>query len=192
MDSGSPAATEEMKQFLQDGLRNYAPALVAVSEFRRQVRSRLQAVFDEFSADLSGLGLSASELRPVAAKLDGPSLDERSSSVELERNYPELSIGCYLKWDLRASTDKQVWVGAYIYLKLRADRDRLYAELKKQPSESKTVLFQSSARSSHLLAYVDADAFQAFDETFRALVEEWMRLLSSDGIRRFLPPVKES
>jgi hypothetical protein len=43
-----------------------------------------------------------------------------------------------------------------------------------------------------LLAYVDADAFQAFDETFRALVEEWMRLLSSDGIRRFLPPVKES
>ena len=97
MENDEVVKSDETRTFLQEGFHSYAPALVAVSEFRRRVRSRLQAVFDEFSADLSGLGLSASELRPVAAKLDGPSLDERSSSVELERNYPELSIGCYLK-----------------------------------------------------------------------------------------------
>jgi hypothetical protein len=37
-NENTPAVTDEMKAFLQEGLKNYAPALVALSEFRGQIR----------------------------------------------------------------------------------------------------------------------------------------------------------
>jgi hypothetical protein len=72
-----PVVNEEMKKFLQEGLHTYAPALVALSEFRRQLRSRMQTVLDEFSIQLSELGLSVADLKIEGAKLDDPDLSEK-------------------------------------------------------------------------------------------------------------------
>jgi len=48
--------TDEEKTFLQEGFNNYAPALLALAEFRRRIASRLQNVLDEFSSRFDELG----------------------------------------------------------------------------------------------------------------------------------------
>ena len=69
MKSHSPILTEEMKTFLQEGLEKYAPALLALSEFRRQVGSKLQAVLDESSSQFLELGLSVADLKAIRSKI---------------------------------------------------------------------------------------------------------------------------
>jgi hypothetical protein len=178
-----------MKTFLQEGLRTYAPALVALSEFRRQIRSRLRTVLDEFSIPFSALGLSVADLRLKGAKLDDSDLGESSSWIGLEKNHgAELYTGYHVQWDLEEPNDEQVWVGVWISVGTRADRDRLFAAFQKQRSPlSKTDLEQYSDGSPYLSAYCDSDLFYSFDETFRILIEEWLGLLSGiGGIRPFL------
>jgi hypothetical protein len=180
---------EEMKNFLQVGLHTYAPALVALSEFRRQVRSRLQTVLDEFSMQFSGLGLSVADLKLVGTKLDAPDLGRESPWIGLRKSQgAELITGYFVQWELGEPKDKQLWVGVDIYLGIRADRNRLFAALQKRHSPlGKSELEQSSEGSSLLSAYCDPDLFFSFDEPFRTLIEEWVGLLSGvGGIQPFL------
>ena len=178
-----------MKKFLQEGLHTYAPALVALSEFRRQIRSRLQTVLND-SIPFSKLGLSVADLRPSGPKLDDSDLGENSSWLGLKKNHgAELYTGCEVQWDLEEPKDKQVWVGVWIYMgRIRTDRDRLFGALQKQRSPlSKTDLEQLPDGSSYLSSYCDSDLFYSFDETFRSLIEEWSGLLSGiGGIQPFL------
>jgi len=178
-----------MKRFLQEGLHTYAPALIALSEFRRQIRSRLQNVLDEFTIQFADLGLSVDEFRPDGAKLDDPDLGENNSLIGLRRNYgTDIYTGCHLQWDLGEPKDEQVWVGIWIYVGIRTDRDRLFSDLQKQRSPlSKTDLDQYSDGSSYLSSYCDSDSFYSFDETFRTMIEEWVGLLFGVGrIKKYL------
>ena len=188
-----PVASEEMKSFLQEGLRMYAPALVALSEFRRQIQSRMQVVLDEFSIQFSEIGLSIADLKPASEKLDDPTLGANSASIRLRKTYgAALYAGYYVAWDLGEAKGKQVWVGAWVYVGKRADRDRLFGALQKQHAAlSKTDLEQDPDDGSPVLySYCDPEFFYSFNETFRALVEEWVELLSSvGGIQPFLSGV---
>src|ERR1035438_8183447 len=193
-----PVVNEEMKKFLQEGLHTYAPALVALSEFRRQLRSRMQTVLDGFSMQLSELGLSVADLKIEGAKLDDPDLSENCAAIQLRMNDGAgLYASWYVEWDLDLPKGEQVWVGVWIYVGKRADRDRLFGDLQKQrPSQSKAHLEQYRDGTSHLFSYCDSDRFYSFDETFRALIEEWVGLLSGvGGIQPFLstapaPPIQ--
>lgn len=185
-----PVINEEMKTFLQEGLHTYAAAFVALSEFRRQIRSRLQIVLDEFSIQFSRLGFSVADLKPSGDKLDDPDLGEKASWIGLQKNYgSELYTECHVEWNLDEQKDKQVWVGVSIYVgKLRSDRDRFFVALQKQRSPiSKTDLEQMTNGSAYLSSYCDSDLFHSFDEPFRTLIEEWVGLLSGvGGIQPFL------
>jgi hypothetical protein len=186
-----PVVSEEMKKFLQDGWRTYGDALLALSEFRSQVRSRLQAVLDEFSRSFSGLGLSVADFTFRSVKLDDPNLS-RNSGVRLRKQHSAgLKSGCYVKWDFGKPKDKQVGVGVSIYAgKVPTDRDRFFDALqKKQRSPlSKAGLEKDPDGSSILSSSCDPDQFYSFDETFRTLIEEWVGLLSGDDIKPFLHP----
>ena len=193
-----PAVNEEMKKFLQEGLHTYAPALVALSEFRRQLRSRMQTVLDEFSIQLSELGLSVADLKIEGAKLEDPDLSENRAAIQLRMNDGAgLYAGWRVEWDLDLPKGEQVWVGAWIYVGKRVDRDRLFGDLQKQrPSQSKADLEQYRDGTPDLSLYCDSDRFYSFDETFRALIEEWVGLLSGvGGIQPYLsaasaPPIQ--
>jgi hypothetical protein len=189
MMAHKPAVNEEMKKFLQDGWRTYGDALLALSEFRSQVRSRLQAVLDEFSRSFSGLGLSVADLKLQSAWLDDPDLSGYSTGVWLKKHHgADLYSGCSVEWDLGKPKDEQVWVGVWIYAgKVRTDRDRFFDALQKQRSPlSKTDLEKDPDGSAILSSYCDPDLFYSFDETFRTLIEEWVGLISGDDIKPLL------
>jgi len=178
-----------MKAFLQEGLRTYTPALAALSEFRRQVLSKLQNVLDEFSTQLAGCGLSIDNLKPKSMQLDDQGLAARAQSIELERNYGgELYTNYHVIWALDEPKDKQVRVGAWIWLGIRADRNRLFGALQKQQSLLKRAdLVQDDNGLARLVLYCDSDLFYNVDGEFRILIEEWVGLLSGiGGVRPFL------
>lgn len=193
MSGLSSTMSEETKQFLQEGLRSYAPSLVAISDFRRQVQTRLRDVLNKFSPDFARIGLRVSDLGLVDAKLDGSSLDENSQSVELQKNHGGGFYTAYnLAWDLRKAADKRVWVEASIFVGRQADRDRLYAALQKHCSPGSTAVLSQyraagAAGGTRLRSYIDPDLFYGFDEAFRTLVKEWVGLLSNDNVRPFIP-----
>lgn len=178
-----------MKTFLQEGLQNYAPALVAISEFRRQIRLKLQAVLNDFSRQFSDLGLSVTDLRPTGPKLDDGDLAENTSWIGLGKNYSaDLSVGYEIQWDVDEPKDQRVWVEAWVYVGTRAERDRLFATLKQRKSPlSGTDLEQLPDGSPWLSAYCSSDLFCNFDDTFRSLIEEWLELISgAGGVKPFL------
>lgn len=183
MNSQTSVVSDEMKTFLQEGLSTYAPALVALSEFRRQIRTRLQAVLEERSTELAELGLSVENIGLKSARLDDQNLETSSSSIELEKNYGgDLYANYHVIWDLEEPKDRQVRVGAWIWLGIRADRDRLFSALQKQRSPMrKTRLMQDRNGLSRLLLYSDPDRFYGIDDTFRTLAGEWVDHLSGIG-----------
>jgi hypothetical protein len=184
MESHRPKMTEEMRRFLQEGLHNYAPACVALSEFRRQIRFRLQTVLDEFSTQFAELGLSLVDLKPGDAAPDGPELNGQTSWIGLRKRHRKgLRSAFYVQWNFEEPKRRQVWVGIWIYGgKSRAERDRLFGVLQKQTSpKSETILEQESDGSSQLSSYCDSDHFHTFDGTFRTLIEEWLGLLAGVG-----------
>lgn len=192
MESHRSAVTEEMKKFLQEGLYAYAPALAALSEFRRQIRSRMQTVLDGFETQFAGLGLSVADLKPAGVKLDDQDLGENGSWIGLRKSHgAALYTGYYVQWDLEEPKDIQVWVGTWIYAGSRADRDRLFGALQKKRSPlSKMDLEQNLDGSPDLSFYCDSDLFYCFDEAFRTLIEQWVGLLTSvGGIKPFLSAV---
>jgi hypothetical protein len=189
MMTHKPVVSEEMKQFLQDGRLTYGDALLALSEFRRQVSSRLQTVLDEFSTSFSGLGLSVADFKLVSEKLDDPKLSGSDYGVWLKKHHgADLYSGCSVEWDVGEPKDEQVWVGVWIYAgKVRTDRDRFFDALQKQRSPlSKTDLEKGPDGSSILSSSCDPDQFYSFDETFRTVIKEWVGLLSGDDIKPFL------
>ena len=178
--------------FLQEGLETYEPALLALSEFRRQVRSRLQTVLDEYSTEFSELGLSIDNLKLKGGNLDDQDLAARSSSIVLEKNHGgELYTNYHVSWDLGQQKDTQVRVGAWVWVGIRADRDRLFGALQKQRSLLKKAhLAQDRNGLSRLFLYCDPDSFYNIDDDFRTLIEEWVGLLSGiGGIQPFLSAV---
>jgi hypothetical protein len=189
MMAHKPVVNEEMKQFLQDGRRTYGDALLALSEFRRQLSFRLQTILDEFSRSFSELGLSVADFKLVNEKLDGPIGSDYGVWLQ-KRHRDHLYSGCSVEWNAGEPKDEQVWVGVWIYVsKVRSDRDRFFDTLQKQWSHSgKTKLEKDSNGISILSAYCDPDQFYSFDETFRILIEEWVGLLSGDDIKPFLRP----
>lgn len=184
METRKPKMTDEMKDFLHEGLRNYAPALLAMSEFRRQVGSRLQGVLDDSSTQFASLGLSVVDWKLAGVKLDDANLNQNSSWIGLRKTHSaELYSGCGVEWDLDEPKTEQVWTEIWVSAgRTRADRDRLFSSLQKQRSpESKTVLDQYSDGSARLYSYCDPDLFFGFDDTFRSLIEEWAAILSGAG-----------
>lgn len=133
--------------------------------------------------------MSVADLKPAGVKLDDQDLGENGSWIGLRKSHgAALYTGYYVQWDLEEPKEKQVWVVTWIYVGIRADRDRLFGALQKQHSLlSKTDLGQNSERSSELTFYFDSDRFYGFDEVFRTLIEEWVGLLTSvGGIKPFL------
>ena len=79
MEIDEAVKTDETIMFLQEGFHGYAPALVAVSEFRRLIGLKLQGVLDESATRLSDLGLgidSGFKLKRLQLD-DGDSIFER-------------------------------------------------------------------------------------------------------------------
>lgn len=183
MATQGPVVSEEMKAFLQEGLYTYAPALVALSEFRRQIRSRLQTVLEEFSTELSAIGLSIDNLKLKAAPLDNESLDATSWWIELDKNWGgQTYVNYHVLWDKKNQKDMQVRVGAWIWLAIRTDRNRLFSALQKRQSLLKqTHLVQDRNGLSRLVFYCNPDSFSSIEDAFRTLMEEWVGLLSSVG-----------
>jgi hypothetical protein len=180
---------DELRTFLQEGLRTYPPALVALSEFRRQVRTGLQAVLEEFSIQFAELGLPLADLRPYGAKLDDGDLSETSVRIGLRRNYgAELYSGYEVGWDLDEPKNRQLWVSAWVYVGVRSDRDRLFSALQKEHSPLGSIeLKQDSEGTSWLSAYRDPDSFHTFGLDFRSVIQQWVSLLTDvGGVRPFL------
>jgi len=191
LERDKKVVTEEMKAFLQEGLLNYAPACVALSEFRRQVKVRLQSVLDDFSTQFEELGLTTADLKLETAKLDSTDLAEESSYIQLKKAHGGGIYSAYfVEWNITNEINQQLFVGTWIYLpKTRADRDHFFGELTKlHKSRSGTELSQTSDQSSMLTAYVAMDHFHQFEEPFRALIEEWTGLLSASELVKSLIP----
>ena len=189
MESQKPVVSEEMKTFLQEGLHTYASALVAVSEFRRQIRSRLQTVLEDHSTALSERGLPINNLVFKSARLDDQNLPESWSSIELEKNYGGgLYANYHVIWELTKPKERQVRVGVWIWLGTLPDRNRLFGALQNHQSLlRKTHLLQDQNGLSRLASYCDPDRFYSIDDAFQTLIEEWVELLSAiGGIRQFL------
>jgi hypothetical protein len=189
LESNKSSGSEEIKAFLREGLRSYAPALAALSEFRRQIQVTIQAALSDFSPQFSGLGLSVGDLKLVRAKVDDQGLPASSFKIELQKNHGnELYTGYYLAWNSERPREWQVQVGAWIYAGVRTDRDRLFGALKERRLSSKGAeLEQNSVGSAVLFSYCDPDAFDAFGDDFRTLIRDWVEILASvGGVRPFL------
>lgn len=186
MERHKPAITEEMKQFLQEGLRLYPPAVVALSEFQRQVRSRLQYVLDEFSEQFSELGLPVANLKPYESVRNEPDLRKGTGIGLVKSQGTQLYVYYFIKWDLEKPKEKQAWVAVEIWLNKADSRNRLFSALQQQRSGLTSVnLAQISGGefggSSHLSSHCDSDQFYTFDDTFRTLLEDCLKLFQGIG-----------
>jgi len=191
MNSRSPTLTTEMKTFLQEGLNNYARALVALSEFRRQVTAKFENVLDDFSSRFAELGLPVTDLKFFGSKLEDRELWEKSAWIGLKKNYGNgLHSGCYVMWDFDLPEREQLFVSIWVYTGgNRADRNRLFDAVQKVHATNATELEQESDGSAVLSAYCDKGLFYNFDATLRILIEEWVTILSNveGGLRQYLP-----
>jgi len=183
MDSNTSAGSEQMKVFLQEGLSNYAPALVALSEFRRQIQATMLTVLGEFSASFSELGLSIENLKLVRANLDDQNLKANSFMVDLKKDYGGgLSAGYYVAWDSEKPAETQVQIAAWVYLGTRPNRDGLFAALtERRTLPNDTELEQNSYGTTVLVSFCNPVDFFAFGDSFRTVIEEWVDLLSAVG-----------
>ena len=191
MENDEAVKSNEIRTFLQEGFLSYAPALVAVSEFRRLIGLKLQGVLDESATRLSDLGLGIdSGLKLKRLQLDDVDLSLNAGSVELEKI---LNARCYTNYHVTWHTDgpkeKQVRVGVFVWTDKKEKRNSLFKALQKeQKLLKKARLSQDQNGLSRLALYCDSDLFPRIDEPFRALVEEWIELLAGiGGIQPFLP-----
>jgi len=182
MEKQQTAVTDEIKNFLQTGLRTYAPGCLALAEFRRQVLSRMQSVLDESSEAFTALGLPVSNLRPVDQKLDDPDIDKTSWQIAFKTNHGDgLYSGYSVVCQLEETPDQQIWVEAWIYFGKKTDRDQLFRALKQVPSEAGFFLEQFSDGTPQMICYGNPESFCQISETFRGLVQQWLRVLKSAG-----------
>jgi hypothetical protein len=183
-----------MKDFLNKGLYTYAPALAAISEFRRQIRTRMQTVLDDFSVKFSGLGLPIDNLKLWDAKVDDQDSVANSFLIALEKNHGgELYTGYQVYCHMEKPENPEIRVGVWVYVGIRADRDRLFGALQKQRSLIKetqleeALLVQDRNGKSRLSSKCEPSFFYCFDEVFRTLLDEWVEILYGiGGIRPFL------
>jgi len=183
--------SEGMKAFLQAGLDAYAPSLVALSEFRRQIRTRLQTVLAEFTIQLADLGLPVDGLTLKATQLDNEDFADDAFSIVLWKNHGDELYSYYrVVWKSdEQQRDKQVSVGAWVYVRTRSDRDRLFRALAQNRSlpSKHTNLRQLSDGTSELLYHFDPNIFFDLGDHFRAMIQEWVGLLTAvGGVQPFL------
>lgn len=182
MEKQQTTVTDEMKNFLQTGLRTYAPGCLALAEFRRQVLSQMQDVLDENADAFAVLGIPVKDLRPVQQKLDDPDIVSTSWQIAFKTNHGDgLYSGYSVVCELEETPDKQIWVEAWIYLREKTDRDQLFRALKQVPGETGFFLDQFSDGTAQLFCYGNAENFCQISGTFRGLIQQWSRMLKSAG-----------
>ena len=182
--------TDEEKAFLQEGFNNYAPALLALAEFRRRIASRLQNVLDEFSSRFDELGLSITGLTVAFSKLHDQNLGDKKAWIGLNKNYGAgLDLYYYVQWNFDKPERKQLWVRVWFPGGNRVDRNRLFSAMHRIHSLDSATELKQESDGIYLTAYCDAATFHNFDATFRTMVEEWIRLLSAieGGLHKYLP-----
>jgi hypothetical protein len=191
MENDEVVKSDETRTFLQEGFHSYAPALVAVSEFRRLISLKLQGVLEESATRLSDLGLGIDG----GLKLKRPSLDDVNlsvsyGSIELEKSQnARFYTNYHVIWHTDGPKEKQVRVGVFVWTDKKEKRNSLFKALQKEQKVLKKVhLSQDPNGLSRLALYCNPELFPKIDEPFRALVEEWIELLASiGGIQPFLP-----
>ena len=183
MENNESVVSEQMKNFLNEGLRTYAPALAAISEFRRQIQTRLLTVLDDYSPELSRLGLAVDNLRFLDAKVDDLDSSADRFLIGLEKNYGgELYAGYHVECNMEQQENPRVCVGAWVYVGTRAGRDHLFQIIQeKRLLPSKTHLVQDRNGKSRLFLPCDPGSFFNINEVFRSLIEDWVGLLKTVG-----------
>ena len=167
MENDEAVKSDETRTFLQEGFHSYAPALVAVSEFRRLISLKLKRL-----------------------QLDDVDLSLNAGSVELEKILnARFYTNYHVTWHTDGPKEKQVRVGVFVWTDKKEKRNSLFKALQKeQKLLKKARLSQDQNGLSRLALYCDSDLFPRIDEPFRALVEEWIELLAGiGGIQPFLP-----
>lgn len=192
MDGHKEQTTDEMKQFLQEGVNTYAPAALAMAEFRRQVRSQLQSVLDDSKSQFTELGIDLSALN-YDSNFDDPDATSTSWFVGLRKDQGRLWGSYYLEWDSEGKEGQKLWVATNLWLKSRQSRIKLFDALRQHPVPLSFEIKQGDTGGSLITSYCDEREFYTFPETFRTLIEEWLALLTAiGGIQQFLTPVLPS
>jgi hypothetical protein len=191
MENDESVKNDETRTFMQEGFHSYAPALVAVSEFRRLISLKLQGVLEESSTRLSDLGLGIEGgLKLKRPTLDDVNLSVSHGSIELEKSQnARFYTNYHVTWHTDGPKEKQVRVGVFVWTDKKEKRNGLFKALQKKQNLLKNAkLSQDQNGLSRLALYCDSDLFPTVEEPFRALVEEWIELLAGiGGIQPFLP-----
>ena len=125
MENDEAVKSDETRTFLQEGFHSYAPALVAVSEFRRLISLKLQGVLDESATRLSDLGLGIdSGLKLKRLQLDDVDLSLNAGSVELEKIVnARFYTNYHVTWQTDGPKEKQVRVGVWVWTDKKEKRN---------------------------------------------------------------------
>jgi hypothetical protein len=179
----------EVKAFLEEGLKGYARALVALTEFRRRLKDKMISVLENFGTRLADIGLPIDGLKLEKLYLDELNPSATAAKIVLlpNQNVPFFT-NYHINWDAKWAKDTRIRVGVYIWAKDPTKRSILYAALRpRQGSLKKATLSQDPNGLSRLAIYCDADLISTIEEPFRILVEDFVELLEGvDGIRRLL------
>jgi len=182
MEKQQAAVSDEIKNFLQTGLRAYAPGCLALAEFRRQVLFSMQSVLEESADAFAALGIPVRDLRPVDQKLDDPDIDNKSWQIAFKTNHGDgVYSGYSVVCELEEIPEKQIWVEAWIHVGRQAERDQLFGALQQVTREAGFFLDQFSDGTAQLYCYGNPERFWEIGETFRGLIREWARMLRSAG-----------
>ena len=195
MESHKAQLTEELKQFLQEGLRKYAPASLALAEFRRQVRIRLQSVVDDFETQFEGIGIPTTAVTNNEFKADSADAVDTYWFIGFKNHAHGAYASYFLEWDFDLKEGSQVWVGASIYAgRKRSLREDLLDALRKKRSLSSSNDLEPGLEGEAILsAYCNATEIHKFPDVFRSVIEEWVTLLTAiGGIQQSLTPVLPS
>lgn len=183
--------SNELTQFLQEGIASYAPASLAIAEFETQVRLRLQNVLDDFSEKFETLGLDITSLNEFASTVEELKIDSKVAYVGFRKNYSSgLFAKYWVEWNLDNREGEQLYVYALLYAgPKRPNRERLYKALTTIKLATQCHLEQASDGSACIYSYCPTDKFYNFGENFRDLIEEWCGLLTAmGGVRQFCSP----
>ncbi|MGE5645067.1 MAG: hypothetical protein ACM336_04680 [Acidobacteriota bacterium] len=180
------SASPEREEFFNDCVEHFAEAILALTEFRREMQRRFRSAVGKRDADLARvLGSTKAEIDVWDYVWpDNPlrdDLDPREVWVGVKVRCPGREAAFFIYWELRPEeAERPIGVSSYIWVKDPDLKTALHPALEKAGDVSmwRTQIFKHTYRLSHPMELQEASKL---DRHIKALVDYVIDLLDRAG-----------
>ena len=184
--ASSKRSDDEADRFLREGLREFVPAVRALSNFIHEIEGRIRRVLEQHDRELKELGIASSTSKLIFS----PNLGGEQSEQEIDVGVkdPERS-GFYICIDLNETPSRSLYVGFWLWTPASQDRKELFRALRPVWDTDGHETEQDDEQTLYVGMYVNQEQyFPRFETLLDKLVQHVISgLRSIDFAERFGP-----